>query len=38
MTPLTTSELKFPNPGPDVVRGDGAYPLDMPTPAGKCGY
>lgn len=34
----TTAELKYPNPGPDVVQGDGVYPLALPTPAGKCGY
>ncbi|OCK75599.1 lytic polysaccharide monooxygenase [Lepidopterella palustris CBS 459.81] len=34
----TTHELKYPNPGPDVVQGDGEYPLAMPTPANKCGY
>jgi hypothetical protein len=38
MPPPSTAELKFPNPGPDVVDGDGAYPLELPTPAQKCGY
>ena len=34
----TTAEVKYPNPGPDVVQGDGVYPLALPTPANKCGY
>ncbi|KAI9829952.1 MAG: hypothetical protein M1819_005924 [Sarea resinae] len=38
MTPHTTAEVKYPNPGPDVVMGDGAYPLEMPVPAASCGY
>lgn len=33
-----TAEVKYPNPGPDVVQGDGMYPLALPTPADKCGY
>jgi len=37
-TPHTTAEVKFPNPGPDVVVGDGAYPLVLPGPGGMCGY
>jgi len=37
-TPHTTAEVKFPNPGPDVVVGDGAYPLELPGPGGMCGY
>ncbi|KAI9875315.1 MAG: hypothetical protein M1830_008633 [Pleopsidium flavum] len=37
-TPHTTAEVKYPNPGPDVVVGDGAYPLELPTPKDKCGY
>ncbi|KAI9842572.1 MAG: hypothetical protein M1838_003072 [Thelocarpon superellum] len=37
-TPHTTAEVKYPNPGPDVVPGDGVYPLEMPTPPEKCGY
>lgn len=35
-TPNGNAEVKFPNPGPDVVRGDGAYPLALPT-GKKCG-
>jgi hypothetical protein len=34
LSPLTTAELKYPNPGPDVVEGDGEYPLQLPT--GNC--
>ncbi|KAF2164555.1 lytic polysaccharide monooxygenase [Zasmidium cellare ATCC 36951] len=34
LTPHTTAELKYPHPGPDVVQGDGAYPLELPS--GKC--
>ena len=34
-TPHTTAELKYPDPGPDVVPGDGAYPLELPN--GNCG-
>ena len=37
-TVKTTAEVKYPNPGPDVVEGDGQYPLALPTPAAKCGY
>ena len=37
-TVKTTAEVKYPNPGPDVVLGDGVYPLALPTPADKCGY
>lgn len=33
-TPKTTMELKYPNPGLDVVRGDGEYPLA--SPYGTC--
>ena len=33
-TPRSTAELKFPDPGPDVVAGDGAYPLALPV--GNC--
>jgi hypothetical protein len=33
-TPRTVAEVKFPNPGPDVVTGDGVYPLQYPT--GNC--
>ena len=35
-SPHTTAELKYPDPGPDVVTGDGAYPLALPSPAAKC--
>jgi hypothetical protein len=35
MTPHTTAEVKYPNPGPDMVPGDGMYPLELPT--GNCG-
>ncbi|OXV08724.1 hypothetical protein Egran_03513 [Elaphomyces granulatus] len=38
LTPKTSAEVKYPNPGPDVLIGDGEYPLDLPTPANKCGY
>jgi len=34
-TPHTTAELQYPDPGPDVVMGDGAYPLALPS--GNCG-
>ena len=34
-TPHTTAELKYPAPGPEVVAGDGAYPLQLPY--GTCG-
>ncbi|KAK3671031.1 hypothetical protein LTR78_009149 [Recurvomyces mirabilis] len=33
-TPHTTAELKYPLPGPDVVMGDGEYPLALPS--GNC--
>jgi hypothetical protein len=33
-TPKTTAELKYPKPGPDVVEGDGEYPLQLPS--GNC--
>ncbi|PGH06102.1 hypothetical protein AJ79_06636 [Helicocarpus griseus UAMH5409] len=36
-TPRTDFELKYPNPGPDVMLGDGAYELKLPWPAEKCG-
>lgn len=38
LTPRTSAEVKFPHPGPDVVKGDGEYPLELPTPAEACGY
>ncbi len=34
-TPLGSAEVKFPNPGPDVVKGDGEYRLELPS--GECG-
>ncbi|PGH21467.1 hypothetical protein AJ80_03258 [Polytolypa hystricis UAMH7299] len=37
-TPATAFELKYPNPGYDLVKGDGEYKLKLPEPAGKCGY
>lgn len=37
-TPKETAEVKYPNPGPDVVQGDGVYPLALPMPPAKCGY
>ncbi|EDN05555.1 predicted protein [Histoplasma mississippiense (nom. inval.)] len=35
-TPMTNFEVKYPNPGPDVVQGDGEYQLKLPEPADKC--
>jgi hypothetical protein len=35
-SPKSSAELKYPNPGPDVQQGDGAYPLALPT-GDKCG-
>jgi hypothetical protein len=35
ITPKHTAELKFPNPGPNVVKSDGLYPLQLPS--GECG-
>ncbi|KAL1959447.1 hypothetical protein VTO42DRAFT_1892 [Malbranchea cinnamomea] len=35
-TSQEAAEVKFPNPGPDVVEGDGEYPLELPEPAEKC--
>ncbi|KAI9808230.1 MAG: hypothetical protein M1825_004687 [Sarcosagium campestre] len=35
-TPHTTAETRFADPGPDVVEGDGEYPLETPT--GDCGH
>ncbi|KAF4301257.1 hypothetical protein GTA08_BOTSDO07276 [Botryosphaeria dothidea] len=29
--PLTTSELQYPDPGDQVVKGDGEYPLELPS-------
>ncbi|USW52729.1 hypothetical protein Slin15195_G060480 [Septoria linicola] len=34
-TPHTSAELKYPEPGLEVVTGDGEYPLELPT--GACG-
>ncbi|GIZ45785.1 hypothetical protein CKM354_000893800 [Cercospora kikuchii] len=34
-TPHSTAELKFPEPGPEVVIGDGVYPFELPQ--GACG-
>lgn len=34
LTPKTNAELKFPDPGPDIVRLDGEYPLALPS--GTC--
>ncbi|KAF2430878.1 hypothetical protein EJ08DRAFT_697086 [Tothia fuscella] len=34
-TPRTNAELKYPDPGPEVVRGDGEYPVHLP--GGRCG-
>lgn len=33
LTPKTTAEVKYPEPGPDVVLGDGVYPLQLPNGA-----
>lgn len=33
-SPKTNAELKFPEPGPDVMMGDGVYPLELPQ--GDC--
>ncbi|KAI9755468.1 MAG: hypothetical protein M4579_004259 [Chaenotheca gracillima] len=38
LTPHTVAEVKYPHPGPEIVAGDGEYPLQLPTPADKCGY
>ncbi|KAF2665288.1 hypothetical protein BT63DRAFT_434210 [Microthyrium microscopicum] len=35
LSPKTTAELKYPDPGPVVVQGDGEYPLELPS--GTCG-
>jgi hypothetical protein len=37
MTPHTTAEVKYPNPGDVVELGDGEYPLEPPSPAESCG-
>lgn len=29
--PMTTAELKYPSPGPEVVEGDGEYQLQLPV-------
>ncbi|KAK5128823.1 hypothetical protein LTR85_000156 [Meristemomyces frigidus] len=34
LTPKSTAEVKYPDPGPDVVLGDGLYPLELPS--GNC--
>lgn len=34
LTPKTTAELKFPDPGPEVVAGDGLYALELPYGCG----
>ncbi|KAG0644206.1 hypothetical protein HOY80DRAFT_1013710 [Tuber brumale] len=34
LSPLTTAELKYPDPGPVVELGDGEYPLVLPS--GNC--
>ena len=31
-----SAEVKYPNPGPDVVPGDGEYPLALPSPMDVC--
>ncbi|ODH46736.1 hypothetical protein GX48_07192 [Paracoccidioides brasiliensis] len=36
-TPKANFELKYPNPGPDVMQGDGEYQLKLPEPPEKCG-
>ena len=33
-TPKKTAEVKYPDPGPDVIVGDGEYPLELPS--GTC--
>ena len=33
-TPKSTAELKYPDPGPNVVSGDGEYPVELPK--GEC--
>ncbi|KAK4545302.1 hypothetical protein LTR36_003482 [Oleoguttula mirabilis] len=34
LTPKSTAEVKYPDPGPEVVVGDGLYPLALPS--GNC--
>lgn len=34
-TPRSSAELKYPDPGPEVVSGDGVYPVELPS--GACG-
>jgi hypothetical protein len=34
ITPETVAELKYPDPGPDIVNGDGEYPVELPS--GTC--
>lgn len=34
LTPKSTAEVKYADPGPDVVMGDGLYPLELPS--GNC--
>lgn len=34
-TPHSTAELKYPDPGPEIVSGDGVYPVELPS--GACG-
>lgn len=36
LSPLTTAELKYPHPRPDVFMGDGEYPLELPGPKNLC--
>jgi hypothetical protein len=33
-SPKTIAELKYPNPGPTLVEGDGDYPVELPS--GNC--
>jgi hypothetical protein len=35
-SPPGRAEVRFPNPGPNVVEGDGAYPLEFPSPVESC--
>ena len=36
LTPHTVQELKYPHPGPNVVPGDGVYPLGLPIGDDMC--